>query len=71
MDNWVEIYSTQDLIEAEIIKQKIQKEGIAVRLINKQDSNYVNFGSVHLYVDRDHVIKAKHLINKSQEAPDE
>ena len=65
MENWVEIYSSQDLIEAEIVKQKVQKEGIPVRLINKQDSNYINFGAIHLYVDRDHVIKAKHIISKT------
>lgn len=62
--DWVEIFSTQHAIEAEILKQKLESNSISVRLLNQQDSSYINFGAIYIYVDRDDVIKAKHILSK-------
>ena len=65
--DWVEIFSSQHAIEAEIIKQKLEQSGIEVRYINKQDSSYINFGAIHIFVDRNDIIKAKHIISKKED----
>lgn len=68
-NDWVEIYTTQDSIEAEITKQKLERESIEVSLLNKQDSSYLNFGSVHLYVAPEDAVRAKRVLDKT--SPDD
>lgn len=47
--NWKKIWSTTNLIEAEIIKQMLLENEVHAVLMNKQISPY-NFGTVELYV---------------------
>jgi hypothetical protein len=57
----VHIYSTGTLYYAELIRQMLEDHDIPSFIINKQDSVY-KFGEIELYVNRDHVIRAKKLI---------
>jgi hypothetical protein len=55
------IYSAGTLYLAELIRQMLADHDIPSYIINKQDSFY-KFGEIELYVNRDHVIRAKKLI---------
>lgn len=57
----VQVYSTTQLIEAEILKNYLEVKGISVFILNKMDSSY-HFGDIELLVSPDEVLKAKKLI---------
>ena len=59
----VHIYSVETLYLAELIRQMLADHNIASFIINKKDSFY-KFGEIELYVNRDHVIRAKKLITE-------
>jgi len=59
----VYIYSAGTLYLAELIRQMLLDHNIPSYIINKQDSFY-KFGEIELYVNRDHVIRAKKLITE-------
>ena len=61
--NLVHIFSSGQAYKAEMVKQMLTDHNIQSFLINKQDSAY-KFGVVELYVNRDHVIRAKKLIQE-------
>ncbi|MET1057622.1 MAG: DUF2007 domain-containing protein [Pedobacter sp.] len=49
-NNWVKVYTTQDPITAEIIKQGLIENEIAAVIMNKKDSSYQTFGTVDVMV---------------------
>ena len=59
--DWVQIYSTDKMFQAEIFKQVLADHKIEAVIINKMDSSYKAFGEVEVYVKNDHVIRAKML----------
>lgn len=59
--NWKKIWSTTNLIEAEIIKQMLLENEVHAVLMNKQVSPY-NFGTVELYVHEQQVDTALQLM---------
>ncbi len=61
-DNWVSVFSTNQPYLADIVKQVLLENNIVSVVINKKDSSYTILGEVDVYVDRDHVIKAKSII---------
>ena len=61
-ENWVSVFTTDQLYLADIVKQVLLENNIVSVVINKMDSSYAMFGEVEVYVDRDHVIKAKLII---------
>ena len=61
------VFRTSDLYLAQIIKLKLEEEGVHVILINKMDTSYNNFGQIELYVNQNDVIRAKYIIDKSNE----
>ncbi len=61
-ENWVSIFTTDQLYLADIVKQVLMESNIVSVVINKIDSSYTMFGEVEVYVDRDNVIKAKSII---------
>ena len=67
--DWVKVYSTEMLFRAEMIKSMLEEEQIKTFLINKKDSmhTHLTIGEVELFVDDEHVLKAKHLITKFEE----
>jgi hypothetical protein len=48
--NWHLIYSTKLSTSAAIIQGKLQENHIPVKLLNRQDSMYLVFGEIELYV---------------------
>ncbi len=61
-ENWVSVFTTNQLYLADIVKQVLLENNIISVVINKMDSSYAMFGEVEVYVDRDHVIRAKSII---------
>jgi len=66
--DWVKIYGTQAVHLIEIVKGVLEEESIKTFVINKTDSMHTHLsnGEIELYVRPQEVMKAKHLINKSQ-----
>lgn len=50
MRNWFLIYTSRSLPEASIIKGMLEENNVPVMIINRQDSSYLSFGDIELYV---------------------
>ena len=64
--NWIKIYGSTDPVEVEILKHVLLENNIHAVNINQQDSSYLMFGSIDLYVKSDNQKKALQLIEKQQ-----
>ena len=62
--NWINIFSSVNPIEVEIIKQLLDENNITAVTLNKQDSSYNLFGSIDLYVKKENRTIALQLIHK-------
>jgi type III secretory pathway lipoprotein EscJ len=59
------IYQTGNPIEAEIIIQMLEENGINAVSMNKRDSSYQAFGVIEIYCPANDVVTAMHLINNN------
>jgi hypothetical protein len=66
MNNWACAYSTTQLYLAHIVKDLLEDNGFDAVILNQQDSAYINIGQIEVLVHPDNLIKAKHLIKKSE-----
>ena len=62
-ESWELIYTTPVPYKAEIMRSLLDEENIDSVIINKQDSSYLNFGEIELYVKQAEVLQAKHIID--------
>ena len=60
----IKVLSTDNPNKAEIVKQMLEENNIKVVLLNKQDSSYLMFGLVELYVQKDQVEKTENLLKE-------
>ena len=60
----IRVLSTDNPNKAAIIKQMLEENSIKVVLLNKQDSSYLMFGLVELYVQEDQLEKTENLLKK-------
>ena len=58
----VKLLSTDNPNKAEITKQMLEENNINVVLLNKQDSSYLMFGSIELYVNEEQLQQATYLL---------
>ena len=65
MQNWYKLYATTNQAEANIIKGMLEENNIPVFIMNKQDSSYLNFGEVEIYVPHNLKDLAHSLLNKT------
>ena len=65
MKSWFLLYTTRSFTEANIIKGLLQENLIEVVVMNKQDSSYLNFGEIELYVPVHLKNIARHLLDKA------
>lgn len=61
---WHLLFATRNFPEASIIKGMLEENSVPVMLVNKQDSSYLNFGDIELYVPTLLKDIAKHLVDK-------
>lgn len=59
--DWVTVYSTSKLFEAELVQSILTENEIECVLINKQDSSYL-FGEIEVCVPTEDAFSAKQLI---------
>ena len=62
MDNWICIYTTNQLNQAEMMKNYLIEENIEAVVMNKKDSAYTVFNDVELYVPSEDENLAAELI---------
>ena len=60
----IKILSTDNPNKAAITKQMLEENNIKVVLLNKQDSSYLMFGLVELYVQEKQVEKSENLLKE-------
>lgn len=64
--NWVKVYSSAQAYVVEIIKGLLESENITSHALNKTDSMHTHlYGEHELYVAREDVMRAKHIIQKN------
>lgn len=71
--DWCKIREFQNEIEAEMVKQMLESNGVPAVVLNKKDSSYL-FGKLELYVNNTRVKEAEALLNdnnKNRDAIDE
>ena len=61
--DWVKVYAVDKEHIASLIQLMLAEHDIACIIMNKQDSFYF-FGEIELYVHREEVVRALHLIEK-------
>ena len=62
----IKLLSTTNANTAEITKQMLEENSINVVLLNKQDSSYLMFGPIELYVKTEQLEKAKELLKYTE-----
>ena len=62
--NWIKLFSSTDPVEVEIAKHVLHENHSVT--INQQDSSYLMFGTINLYVKKDNEKEANKLIQKNQ-----
>ncbi|MEN5056346.1 MULTISPECIES: DUF2007 domain-containing protein [Sphingobacterium] len=67
---WKKIKVYTNAIEAEIVKQMLEESGIPAIVLNKQDSSYLVFGKIELYVNQEDEQQALVLIESTTESED-
>ena len=60
--NWSSVYSTNNPIEAELVKALLREHGIEAVELNRRDTCHGNFGSIEVYCHATQVLEALHLI---------
>ena len=60
----IKVLSTDNPNKAAIVKQMLEENNIKVVLLNKQDSSYLMFGLVELYVQENQVEKTENLLKE-------
>ena len=61
--DWVIIYTTNQVFEADMVKEMLADNEIDSVSINKQDSSY-HFGEIEIYVSTSDAFKATQLISE-------
>lgn len=65
---WKKVYSTTDIFQAQLLKEKLEAMNIPCVVMNQQDSAYISIGEVELYVQEDNFLKALNNIQNNGSA---
>ena len=57
-NDWIEVYSTNDIFKAELIKNMLLSNNIEAIIMNQQDSSY-HFGTAKIYTHKKKYYKSK------------
>jgi hypothetical protein len=66
-EDWVLLHSYYSLQQAEILRNTLTAEGIPCEIVNRIDSIYPVLGAVELYVHRDYVMQANHILDQGKD----
>ncbi|MBL0047794.1 MAG: DUF2007 domain-containing protein [Bacteroidetes bacterium] len=70
-ENWVKVFSSSFLAQAEINKAMLIENDVAAVVLNKLDSSYLAFGQAEIYVHPDNELRAKQLLEQEVSLDDE
>lgn len=62
----IKILTTDNPNTAVVTKQMLEANNINVVLLNKQDSSYLMFGSIELYINKEQLREAKELLKHEE-----
>lgn len=62
MDNWVSVFVTDQICQAELIKGILNENDIDAVLLNQKDSSYPMLGSIQIMVNQNDKEKAEQII---------
>jgi hypothetical protein len=62
---WQKVYATRNPAEASIIQGMLEENHVPVQIMNKQDSSYLNFGDIELFVPGHLAETAKQLVEQN------
>ncbi len=65
MQQWHLLYKTRSYAEASIVQGMLEENQIPVQVMNKQDSSYLNFGDIEIFVPINLKDVAKSLLEKA------
>ncbi len=65
-NNWVKVYTTENPVTAEIIKQGLIENDIAAVIMNKKDSSYQTFGIIEVLVNQKDLDTAEAYIKSTE-----
>lgn len=65
MQGWFKLFSTKNYLEANIVKGMLEENNIKVAVLNMQDSSYLVFGEIELYVPAHFKELALRLLNNA------
>ncbi len=65
MQQWHLLFKTRSYAEASIIQGMLEENQIPVQILNKQDSSYINFGDIEIFVPTNLKDVAKSLLDKA------
>jgi hypothetical protein len=63
MQDWKKIYSNSSLANVSMVEGMLNENDIPVKMLNRQDSNYIFLGEIELYVPLEYEVIAKELVN--------
>ena len=63
--NWIKIFSSNNPIEIEIIKQMLEENDLFSVVLNRQDSSYNMFGTIDLHITEEDQEKAIELLKQN------
>lgn len=63
MSSWEKIFSDENLVRINIVKDILSEKGINAIVINKKDSSYNAFGQHEIHVIREEVLRALKIIS--------
>ncbi len=62
---WQKVFATRNPAEASIIQGMLEENNVPVQVMNKQDSSYLNFGDIELFVPAHLAETAKQLVGQN------
>lgn len=65
-NNWIKVFTTENPVTAEIIKQSLIEDDIAAVIMNKKDSSYQTFGIIEVLVNKKDFDRAEAIINSTE-----
>ena len=65
MQQWHLLFKTRSYAEASIVQGMLEENQIPVQILNKQDSSYINFGDIEIFVPSNLKDVAKSLLDKA------
>jgi hypothetical protein len=63
MSNWINIYKTDRIFDAETVSLNLKQNGIVNTILNQRDSAYGSFGNIFVRIPEEFSAQALAIIN--------